>query len=74
MVQLSDHFTYKKIFKAAIAPILMMVFTSIYGVVDGIFVSNIVGKTAFSAINFIWPVIMISELYILQVLLLQVLF
>ena len=58
-IQLSDHFTYKRLLKFTVSPIIMMIFTSIYWLVDGIFVSNIVGKTAFSAINFIWPVIMI---------------
>ena len=47
-VKLSDHFTYNKIFKAVIAPILMMIFTSIYGVVDGIFVSNFAENGAFA--------------------------
>lgn len=58
-IQLSDHFTYKRLFRFAIPSILMMVFTSIYGVVDGFFVSNYVGKTAFAAVNFIMPVLMI---------------
>ena len=58
-VKLSDHFTYNKIFKAVIAPILMMIFTSIYGVVDGIFVSNFAQDGAFAGLNLIYPVIMI---------------
>lgn len=58
-VKLSDHFTYNKIFKAVIAPILMMIFTSIYGVVDGIFVSNFAEDGAFAGLNLIFPVIMI---------------
>lgn len=58
-IQLSDHFTYKRLLKFTLSPIVMMIFSSIYWLVDGIFVSNIVGKTAFSAVNFIWPVIMI---------------
>lgn len=57
-VHLSDHFTYKKLFKAVLPPIFMMVFTSIYSIVDGLFVSNFVGKTAFAAINFVMPVLM----------------
>lgn len=57
-VRLSDHFTYKKLFKAVISPILMMVFTSIYGIVDGLFISNCVNDTAFSAVNLIIPVTM----------------
>lgn len=58
-VQLSDHFNYKRLFKFVFPSIIMMVFTSIYGVVDGLFVSNIVGKAAFAAINLIMPVNMI---------------
>ena len=58
-IQLSDHFTYKRLLKFTLSPIVMMIFSSIYWLVDGIFVSNIVGKTAFSAVNFIWPVVMI---------------
>ena len=57
-VHLSDHFTFKKLFIATIPPILMMVFTSIYGIVDGVFVSNVVGTTAFSAVNLYMPVAM----------------
>lgn len=57
-IHLSDHFTYKKIFKAVLSPILMMVFISIYSIVDGLFVSNFVGTNAFAAINFIMPVTM----------------
>ena len=58
-IQLSDHFTYKKLFKFTLPSILMMVFTSIYGVVDGFFVSNYVGKDAFVAINLIMPFLII---------------
>ncbi len=58
-VHLDEHFTYKKIGKAVFAPILMMVFTSIYSIVDGVFVSNFVNKTAFAALNLIFPVTMI---------------
>lgn len=58
-VSLSEHFTYKKLFKAVLPPIFMMLFTSIYSVVDGLFVSNLVGKTAFASINLIMPVLMI---------------
>ena len=58
-IQLSDHFDYKKLLKFVFPSIIMMVFTSIYGVVDGLFVSNFVGKTAFAAINLIMPVDMI---------------
>ncbi|MBU5337307.1 MATE family efflux transporter [Intestinibacter bartlettii] len=58
-IQLSEHFTYKKIFRFALPSIVMMVFTSIYGVVDGTFVSNFVGKTSFAAVNLVWPFLMI---------------
>ena len=58
-IQLSEHFTYKKLIKFAIPTIIMMIFTSIYGVVDGIFVSNCVGAEAFAAVNLIMPALMI---------------
>ena len=58
-IQLSDHFTCSKLLRFTLPSIVMMVFTSIYGVVDGFFVSNYVGKTPFTAVNFIYPVIMI---------------
>lgn len=59
MIQLSDHFTYHKLLRFTFPSIIMMVFTSVYGVVDGFFVSNFAGKTAFAAINLIMPFIMI---------------
>lgn len=58
-IKLSDHFTYRKILRFTLPSIIMMIFTSIYGVVDGYFVSNYVGKTPFAALNFIMPVLMI---------------
>ena len=58
-IQLSDHFTYKKLINFVIPSIGMMMFISIYGVVDGLFVSNFAGKTAFAAINLIMPFIMV---------------
>ncbi len=58
-IGLSEHFTYKKLIKFTIPTIIMMIFTSIYGVVDGIFVSNCVGADAFAAVNLIMPAIMI---------------
>lgn len=58
-IQLSEHFSYKKLLKYTFPSIIMMIFTSIYGVVDGFFVSNFVGKTPFAAVNFIMPVLMI---------------
>ena len=58
-IQLSEHFTYKKLLRFVFPSIVMMVFTSIYGVVDGFFVSNFVNKTAFTAVNLIMPYLMI---------------
>lgn len=58
-IQLSEHFTYRKLIKFTIPTIVMMIFTSIYGVVDGIFVSNCVGAEAFVAVNLILPALMI---------------
>ena len=58
-INLSEHFTYKKLIKFTLPTIIMMIFTSIYGVVDGIFISNVVGSNAFASINLIMPVIMI---------------
>lgn len=57
-IQLSDSFTYKKLLRFTLPSIAMMVFTSIYGVVDGFFVSNYAGLTPFAAVNFIMPVLM----------------
>ena len=59
-IQLSEHFTYKKLIRFTIPTIAMMIFTSIYGVVDGIFVSNCVGADAFAAVNLIMPALMIT--------------
>lgn len=58
-IQLSDHFTYKKLIRFTLPSVIMLIFTSVYGVVDGFFVSNFVGKTAFTAVNFIMPFLMI---------------
>ena len=57
-IQLSEHFTYGKLIRFALPSIGMMIFNSIYGVVDGIFVSNFAGKTAFAAVNLIMPFLM----------------
>ena len=54
-IQLSDHFDYKRLLRFVFPSIIMMIFTSIYGVVDGFFVSNFVGKTPFAAVNLIMP-------------------
>ncbi len=58
-IKLSDHFGYRRLLRFTLPSIAMMVFTSIYGVVDGFFVSNFVGKTPFAAVNFIMPFLMI---------------
>ncbi len=58
-IQLSNHFSYRKLLRFTFPSIIMLVFTSIYGVVDGFFVSNFVGKTPFTAVNFIMPFLMI---------------
>lgn len=58
-IQLSEHFSYKKLLQYTFPSMIMMIFTSIYGVVDGFFVSNFVGKTPFAAVNFIMPFLMI---------------
>ncbi len=59
MIQLSDHFSYPRLLRFTFPSIIMLIFTSVYGVVDGFFVSNYVGKTPFTAVNFIMPVLMI---------------
>ena len=58
-IQLYDHFTYRKLFHFTFPSIIMMIFTSIYSVVDGFFVSNFAGKTAFASINLVMPFIII---------------
>lgn len=58
-VQLSDHFTYSKLFRFCLPSVVMMIFTSVYGVVDGFFISNVVGKGPFAACNLVYPFIMI---------------
>ena len=58
-IQLSDHFTYGKLLRFVLPSVAMMVFISIYSVVDGLFVSNFVGKTSFAAINLIMPILSI---------------
>lgn len=56
-IHLSDHFTYKKLLRFTFPSIIMMVFTSLYGVVDGVFVTNFAGKSALAAINFVYPIL-----------------
>lgn len=58
-ILLSDHFNYRRLLRFVLPSIVMMIFTSIYGVVDGLFVSNFVGKTPFAALNLVMPIIMI---------------
>lgn len=58
-IRLSDHFTYGRLLRFTFPSVIMLVFTSIYGVVDGFFVSNFAGKTPFAAVNFIMPLLMI---------------
>lgn len=58
-MKISDNFTFKKLLMFALPSILMMVFTSIYSIVDGFFVSNFVGQTQFASLNLIMPVLMI---------------
>ena len=60
-IQLSDHFTYNRLLRFAFPPIIMMIFTSIYGVIDGLFVSNFIDDkgASFEAVNFIMPYLMI---------------
>ncbi len=60
-IQLSDHFTYRRLMRFVFPSIIMMIFTSIYGIVDGIFVSNFVGETPFAAINICWPMVMLMS-------------
>lgn len=59
MIRLSDHFTCRRLLRFTFPSIVMLVFTSIYGVVDGFFVSNYVGKTPFAAVNFIMPFLLV---------------
>lgn len=59
-IQLSDHFNYRKLLCFTLPSVIMMVFTSVYGVVDGFFVSNFAGKTPFAAVNLIMPFLMIT--------------
>ena len=58
-IQLSDHFNYRKLLRFTLPSIIMMLFTSVYGMVDGLFISNFVGITPFAAVNMIWPLAMI---------------
>lgn len=57
-IQLSDHFTYKRLIRFVFPSIIMMICTSMYSIIDGLFISNFAGKTAFAAVNLILPVAM----------------
>lgn len=58
-IKLSDHFTYKRLLMFTLPSVIMMIFTSIYSVVDGLFVSNVVGSNALSSVNIIYPLAMV---------------
>lgn len=58
-IQLSDHFTYGKLLRFVFPAIVTMIFTSVYSIIDGLFVSNFVGNTSFAALNLIFPLIMV---------------
>lgn len=60
IIKLSEHFTYQKLIKFTLPSMAMMIFISIYGIVDGFFVSNFAGKTPFAAVNLIMPFLMIT--------------
>jgi len=57
-IQLSDHFTYRRLLRFVFPTVIMMIVTSIYGIVDGLFISNVVGKNAFASVNLIMPFLM----------------
>ena len=63
MSEFDKHFSFGKLFRIALPTIIMMILTSIYGVIDGLFISNVEGNTAFSAINFIMPYIMLLGVF-----------
>ena len=58
-IKLSEHFSYKKLLFFSLPSIAMMVFTSIYGIVDGFFISNYTGEVAFAAVNYVIPFLMV---------------
>lgn len=58
VIELKEHFTYKKLIRFTIPSVLMVIFTSIYSIVDGLFVANFAGETPFAALNFVWPFVM----------------
>ena len=58
VIELKEHFTYKKLIRFTVPSVLMVILTSVYSIVDGFFVANFAGKTPFAALNFVWPFIM----------------
>ena len=58
-IELSEHFTYRKLLRFTFPSMVMMVLTSVYGVVDGFFISNFIGAEPFAAVNIIMPFLMI---------------
>jgi len=56
VIKLSEHFTYSKLLRFTLPTIIMMIFTSLYYVVDGIFISNCLGNDAFAAVSIVWPI------------------
>ena len=58
-IKLSDHFTFSRLLRYALPSVIMMIFTSIYSVVDGLFIANLVGSNALSSINIVMPMVII---------------
>lgn len=63
MIQLLEHFTYKKLIRFTIPTVAMMIFTSVYGVVDGLFVSNVASSESFAGVNLIMPALMMHRTF-----------
>lgn len=66
-IQLSDHFTYRRLFVFVLPTVANMIFLSVYGIVDGLFVSNFVGKVAFASINITFPIFSILGVFGLMI-------
>lgn len=62
-IQLSDHFTYSKLLRFTLPSMVTTVFISLYGVVDGLFITNFSGKSALAAINFVYPILSILSIF-----------
>ena len=58
-IKLSDHFDYKRLLRFTVPSVLMMLISSIYSIVDGLFISNYAGSDGFAAVNLIMPVTML---------------